>query len=319
MKVCILLAVVASFSLAHASGVWRPKAGLQQINIWASTPPGDSAAKGKAETVTVSKRKIGGKLYQVIENVSEPTMTVYSPEKNNSGVAIMVYPGGGHKILAIDLEGSEVCDWLVESGITCVLVKYRVPYSGCYWDDVTRKNVTPRTPAALQDSQRAISMIRFHAKKYNIDPNKIGVMGFSAGGNVAVLSSTEFNKRSYAPMDEIDKVSCRPDFSIPVFPGHLTMQHKNKRPEKVAANELNTDITMSPEIPPTLLVHAEDDKVNPANYSKVFERELKKVGVKVKLNTYKTGGHAFGIRKQGTHTDKWGEDALVWLKEIKML
>lgn len=305
------------FSTSEAAS-WQPKAGLEQIKVWPGQAPGVTEKLVKEETLQTGTKLVGGKPYEYIENVSTPTMTIYSPKKS-SGVSVVVFPGGGHKILAIDIEGTEVCEWLIQSNITCVLLKYRVPNSGCYWDKETNSNITPSIPMALQDAQRTISTLRYHAKKYNLDPHKIGVMGFSAGGNVAVLSSTAFNKRSYEPIDDIDKVSSRPDFAIPVFPGHMTMEHKNKTPKKIAAQELNSDIVISKEIPPTLLVHAEDDPVDPVRYSKLYAKELKKAGVKVKLNTYKTGGHAFGVRKQNKASDRWPDDALIWLKEIGML
>ena len=147
----------------------------------------------------------------------------------------------------------------------------------------------------------------------------IGVMGFSAGGNLAVLASTAFNARAYAPIDAIDRVSPRPDFAIPVYPGHMTMEHKNKTPKAIAAQELNTDIVVSPDVPPTLLIHARDDTVDPVHYSLVYARELKKAGVDVDLMLYDTGGHAFGVRKQGKDTDRWPEDAVRWLRRIGVL
>ena len=257
--------------------------------------------------------------------VINPTITVYHPKPPSSRTAIIVFPGGGYKGLAIGkdstigINGSAVAKWLNSNGIACVLLIYRVPNSDCYWDEKTKRHVTPEFPMALQDAQRAISTLRYNAKKYDLDPNKIGVMGFSAGGNLAVLSSTAFNKRSYQPIDEIDCVSCKPDFAIPVYPGHMTMEHKNMLPKNIAATQLNTDIEVSREIPPTLLVHAKDDSVDPIHYSLVYEGELKKVGVQVKLNVYKNGGHAFGVSKSGKATDKWTEDAVAWLKEIGIL
>jgi acetyl esterase/lipase len=172
---------------------------------------------------------------------------------------------------------------------------------------------------ALQDAQRAISIVRYNAGDYDIDPDKIGVMGFSAGGHLAVLASTAFDARSYDPIDEIDHVSPRPDFAIPVYPGHMTMEHKNKTPKTVAAQELNTDILISPDVPPTLLIHAKDDAIDPVHYSLVYERELKNAGVDVDIILYDTGGHAFGVRKQGKATDRWTEDALQWLRKIGIL
>jgi len=257
--------------------------------------------------------------------ITHPSFLLYSPKAHSARSAILVFPGGGYKALAIGQKstlgflGADVCKWLNDSGITCILVKYRVPNTGCNWNAETKRHESPEIPMALQDAQRAISIIRRNANKYGIDPHKIGVMGFSAGGNLAVLSSTAFKERSYEPIDEIDQLSSRPDFAIPVYPGHLTMEHKNKTPKAVAAQELNTDIMISTEIPPTLLIHAKDDPVDPVYYSEVYERELRKAGVNVKLTIYNTGGHAFGVKKQGKDTDRWTDDALRWLKKIKML
>lgn len=257
--------------------------------------------------------------------VTHPSFLLYSPQTQSARAAVIVFPGGGYKALAIGkdstigLNGADICKWLTDAGLVCVLLKYRVPNSGCHWDEKTHQHVTPDIPLALQDAQRTISFIRFNAKKYNLDPNKIGVLGFSAGGNLAVLTSTAFNKRSYAPTDDIDKMSSRPDFAVPIYPGHMTMEHKNKTPKEIAAKELNTDIQISKEIPPTFLVHAQDDPVDPIHYSEIYEQELKKVGVNVKFIKYKTGGHAFGIKKQGKDTDNWPTDVLAWLKEIKIL
>lgn len=258
-------------------------------------------------------------------SLTHPAFLLYPPQADSVRSAILVFPGGGYKALAIGPQstlgflGADVCKWLTDSGITCILVKYRVPNTGCNWNKETRRHEAPDIPMALQDAQRAISIVRYNADEYGIDPDKIGVMGFSAGGNLAILSSTGFKERSYDPIDEIDQVSSRPDFAIPVYPGHLTMEHKNKTPKAIAAQELNSDIAISTEIPPTLLIHAEDDPVDPVHYSEVYERELKKAGVSAKLIIYKTGGHAFGVKKQGKDTDRWTVDALEWLKEIEIL
>lgn len=297
---------------------WKPLAGLSQNLIWPSQPPNtDETSTVKNEELKKSNLVIAGKAAHTIHNVTQPTFTVYRPTSNNTEVGIIVFPGGGYKSIAIDIEGSEVCEWLMNSGITCILLKYRAPNSGCHYDQEQGKHITPKVLTALQDAQRVISIVRYNAKKYKINPNKIGVMGFSAGGNLAVLASTRFKKRSYKLVDKIDKVSSRPDFVIPVFPGHMTMEHKNMRPIKLARNQLNTDIPISSEIPPTMLVHAEDDKVNPSHYSKIYFKRLRKVGVDVKLHLYKTGGHAFGVRTQGKESDRWMQDSLNWLNENK--
>ena len=306
---------ISSASFAESSGAILYS---QEVSLW---PEGSKALEDGLE-------KIGSDEYAKDHPwlaITHPTFIRYSPTNYSARAAVIVLPGGGYKGVAIGQNstlgflGSDVCEWLTDSGITCIVLKYRVPNSGCSWNKKTRKHVTPEIPLALQDAQRTISIVRYNAKKYDIDPNKIGVMGFSAGGNLAILSSTAFKKRSYELIDEIDRVSSRPDFSIPVYPGHLTMEHKNRTPKAISATELNTDIDISNEIPPTLLIHAEDDLVDPIHYSEVYEKALKRAGVNVKFIRYETGGHAFGIKKQGKDTDKWTVDALTWLKEINVL
>lgn len=291
---------------------WTPPKGLEQIPVWPEGAKVLSAGIQELSPEEVEKTKF-------VTNVHVPTYTVFRPKDNNGGAALIVFPGGGHKVLAMGIEGTEICERFNEAGITCILVKYRVPYSGCYYDSKTYKNVTPPVPMALQDAQRVISTIRHDAEKYGINPRRIGVTGFSAGGNVTVLSSTRFGERSYEPVDEIDKVSCRPDFSIPVYPGHLTMEHKNKTPRHIAAQELNTDIPITKDIPPTLVIHAEDDDVNPIHYSEVYVRELKKAGISVKFKRYRRGGHAFGVRKTGVDSDEWPEAVLRWMMGIGVI
>ena len=257
--------------------------------------------------------------------LTHPSFLLYSPRMPSPRPAVLVFPGGGYKVLAIGeastigRDGADVCRWLTDAGFACVLVKYRVPNTGCSWDKVTRRHVTPEVPMALQDAQRAMSLVRYHASEFGIDPNRVGVMGFSAGGNLAVMSSTAFERRAYDPVDEADHASLRPDFAIPVYPGHLTMEHKNKLPKAVAAQELNVDIRVSADVPPTLLIHAKDDPIDPVHYSLVYERELKKAGADVKLILYETGGHAFGVKKQGTDTDRWTDDALAWLQDLGIM
>lgn len=301
-KLLITLALLGSSALADS---WTPPGGRKQEPIWPAQSPilkGGIRKLDDPETMA----------HKPTTNVAIPTYTVYQPKANPSGTCILIFPGGGHLVLAMGLEGTEIADWLTRSGITCVLVKYRVPYSGCYWDNKLRKHVTPKVPMALQDAQRAVSLVRAHAQELHINPNKIGVMGFSAGGNVAVLAS--LRKRSYAGQDAIDQVSCRPDFAIPAYPGHLTMRHKN-----VDSRALNSDIVVSRAVPPTLLIHAQDDPVDPVHYSEVYAAALKKVGAPVTLKLYKTGGHAFGVRKQNKDSDRWTQDVMIWLKKIGML
>jgi len=317
----MMLKTILIFNLFLGSAFTEPSLTLsysQEVSIW---PEGSKVLADGIKKIAEDE-EVTHKPELVI---THPTFLLYSPKNNSTRSAIIVFPGGGYKAVAIGKEstigfnGADVCKWLTDAGITCILLRYRVPNSGCSWNEKTHMHVTPDIPLALQDAQRTISIVRYNAKKYGVDSNKIGVMGFSAGGNMAVLSSTAFKKRSYGPIDDIDQVNSRPDFAIPVYPGHMTMEHKNKTPKAVAAKELNVDIEISKEIPPTLLIHAKDDTVDPVHYSEVYERELKKAGISVKLIIYKTGGHAFGVKKQGKDTDRWTADALEWLKEIKML
>jgi acetyl esterase/lipase len=303
--VAVLLAAQSASGMSLAAG--RP----QEVPLW---PEGSRVLQQGIDA-------LAGKEWAV----THPSLLIYRPKVHSSRSAILVFPGGGFKALAIGPEstigpdGAHVCKWLTEAGVTCILVKYRVPDTACNWNWKTRRHYAPEIPMALQDTQRAMSIVRHNARAYGIDPDRIGVMGFSAGGYLAVLASTAFNSRSYESIDAIDRVSSRPDFAIPVYPGHLTMEHKNKTPKSVAAQQLNTDIVVSAKVPPTLLIHARDDTVDPVHYSLVYERELMKAGADVTLIVYDTGGHAFGIKKQGKDTDRWTEDALQWLRKIRML
>ena len=283
----------------------------REVSLW----PADSAIAQEGI------RELAGKP----NAITHPTYLLYPPTARSTRSAVIVFPGGGYQAVAvgpastIGLDGADACRWLTDAGVTCIVLKYRVPDTGCNWNPETRRHESPAIPMALQDAQRTISMVRHNASAYGIDPDRIGVMGFSAGGNLAVLTSTAFGHRAYAPIDAIDRVSSRPDFAIPVYPGHMTMEHKNQTPKADAARQLNTDIRVSSHVPPTLLIHARDDPVDPVHYSLVYERELRKAGVAVKLIVYATGGHAFGVRKQGKDTDRWTDDASEWLRGIGML
>ncbi len=316
----LLLPFFGIASLAFAPGAVRAddeadalaaRGGYREVPIW---PEGATVLQQGIRALAHEKNAI-----------THPSILIYSPVESSARAAVLVFPGGGYKAIAIGrhstigVDGADVCQWLTNAGITCVLVKYRVPNTGCNWNPITRQHDTPDVPMALQDAQRALSIIRHRADELDVDPAKIGVLGFSAGGNLAVLSSTAFAQRAYAPIDEIDQASLRPDFAIPVYPGHMTMEHKNTSPRKTAAQELNSDIEVSPAIPPTLLIHAKDDPIDPVHYSLVYERELRKVGVDVTLNLYENGGHAFGVKRQGTDSDRWTDDALAWLRRIGIL
>jgi acetyl esterase/lipase len=227
-------------------------------------------------------------------------MTLYSPVESSTGAAVVVFPGGGYNILAIDLEGTEVCDWLTSKGISCVLLKYRVPCvkSGPYRDCRT----------ALEDAQRTVGLVRSRAAQWHIDPEKIGVLGFSAGGHMVAAVSTHFEKRVYPPVDAADTVSCRPDFAITLYPGHLAV------PEKDFA--LNPDIQVTSRMPPTFLLQAEDDPVDPVENSIVYHAALRKAGVPAEMHLYAKGGHAFGLRRTDSPITGWPQLVETWLRTI---
>ncbi len=233
-------------------------------------------------------------------NVSKSSLTFYTPKGNNTGAAIVVFPGGAYRILAIDLEGTEVCDWLVSLGVNCVLVKYRVPDSGPY----------PKSSAALQDAQRALGIVRSRAAEWHIDPKRIGVLGFSAGAHLSAALSTHFEQRLYDRVDPADDVSCRPDFAVIVYPGYLALSEQN-----FAAN---AEIRPTSQTPPTFIVQAEDDPVHVEN-STVYFLQLKNAKVPAEMHLYSEGGHGYGLRRTELPVTEWPKLVEEWLRTIHMV
>lgn len=309
-KFAVAILGLVSFALAataHASG-WQPAPGHLQIPLWSGAAPHKLQVNGPEFTTSDPKKLIGGRTVVAIQSVSHPTLTVYKAKGKNTGAAVVIYPGGGFWILAMDLEGTDVCEWLTAKGVTCILVKYRVP--GNDKKQSSRSGPYPRrSPVALEDAQRAISLTRFHAKEWGIDPHKIGVLGFSAGGYLVAATSTM--KRIYKPVDAIDHVSARPDFAIALYPGHLWTDESKF--------ELDPYIPVDRHTPPTFLVQCEDDPVDPVSHSLVYYNALKEAGVPTEMHLFAKGGHAFGLR----HTDKpvtdWPQLAERWLKTIGMI
>jgi acetyl esterase/lipase len=213
--------VFACASLLAQRPGWQPSPGHTQVPVWpGNAPDAEFGPSANTETAVAAKSPVAGRPWLAVENVFRPTMTVYSPKGKNTGVAVVVFPGGGYNVLAIDLEGTEICDWLTSKGITCALLKYRVPDSEPHWDG--QRQINPKAPMALQDAQRTMGLIRLHAAEYHIDPHRIGVLGFSAGGHLVADISTHFDKRLYPAVDAADKESCRPDFAVAFCPGHLS-------------------------------------------------------------------------------------------------
>jgi acetyl esterase/lipase len=317
----VLLCIVVASAVPNAiakndpeavarSPAWQPSPGHTQLPIWPGAAP-DSQPIQKPETAETGG-SIAGRPATAVRNVSRPTMTVYSPKGKNTGAAVIVFPGGGYQILAIDLEGTEVCDWLTANGITCVLLKYRVPHSGPNWSQRCGCYTDTKSSMALVDAQRTIGLLRSHAAQWNIDPHKIGVLGFSAGGHLVAAVSTHFEKRLYAPVDAADQVSSRPDFAVAVYPGHIWTEDHDKL-------GLNPELHFTKQTPPTFLLQAENDDVDPINHSLVYYIALKNAGVPVEMHLYAEGKHAFGLRPTKLPITRWPELVQTWLRTIGMI
>ena len=306
--VALLTFATGYFQVFARQAAWQPSPGHSQLPIWPGAVPDARPLDGPEVAGTVvdsagNKRLVGGKPWVYVANVSQPTMTVYSPHGRDTGAAVVVFPGGGYNVLAIDLEGTEVCDWLTSKGITCVLLKYRVPcvkvgpYRNC--------------PTALQDAQRTLGLVRQRAAQWHIDPRKIGVLGFSAGGHLVAAMSTHFERRLYAAVDAADRESCRPDFAVALYPGHLAVREKNFA--------LNPDLQVTSRTPPTFLLQAEDDPVDPVENSLVYYSALRKAGVPAEMHIYVTGGHAFGLRPTEAPITRWPKLVETWLATIGVI
>jgi len=295
----VLLAV--STSLLAQTPSWPPSPDHLTMPLWPTDAPGAQANPiPEGDTTTAKDNRPAGKPVIRIGNVSNPTLTLYTPKDKNTGAAVVVFPGGGYRILAIDLEGTEVCDWLNSAGITCILVKYRVPEAGPY----------PKSSAPLEDAQRAVGIVRAHAAEWHIDPSRIGVLGFSAGAHLAAALSTHFDHRLYDPIDASDKLSCRPDFAVIVYPGYLALAEQNFAP--------NADIHPTAQTPPTFLVQAEDDTVHVEN-SVVYFLALKNAKVPAELHIYSQGGHGYGLRRTELPVTTWPQTVEIWLHTIHVL
>lgn len=262
-----------------------------------------NGAPGEIETLTEEVNpfsiKVGGLPVRIITNISEPTITFYpAPEDNNSGATIIVCPGGGYKVLAYDLEGTEVCELFNSYGINCVLLKYRVP----------RRKDQPKHEAPLQDLQRAIAYTRYHAEEWNIDENKIGVMGLSAGGHLAAIASNSSEELSYLPIDQIDGTPINVDFALIIYPGYIA------RKDFTVASE----IKVSKDTCPTFIVQTQDDH-DWLNSSLFYYYVLKEARVSVTMHLYPKGYHGYGVRNTGRLVNEWPERALGWMKEIRLI
>ncbi len=286
----VLVALVFCAPLLHADPT------PPVINLWPDTAPGEKGDIGEEKDMTKpTDGKPGGKSVIRLGNVSQPTITVYAPPADKAnGTAVVVCPGGGYSILALDLEGTEICEWLNSLGVTGVLLKYRVPKRAGL-----EKHIAP-----LQDVQRAIGLVRSRAQEWHLNPTRIGVLGFSAGGHLAASASNNYETRIYPRCDAADDTSCRPDFSVLVYPAYLTVKDQG---DKIAP-----ELPITAQTPPTFIVMAEDDPIRIEN-ALFYTLALKNAKVPCELHVYPTGGHGYGMRPNGQAVTTWPQRAGEWL------
>jgi acetyl esterase/lipase len=278
------------------------------VELWRGNAPDESGSIG-AEKV-VQSPKLDRKQVEVTEstrmitNVTKPTLTVYRPApEKDTGTAILICPGGGYWNLYWQLEGEEVAAWLNSVGVTGIILKYRVP----------RRPDEPKGEPArrpLQDAQRAVRLVRSKAREWGIDPHRIGMVGFSAGGHLAIATATSFDKQTYEPIDEIDKISSRPDFAILAYPGYLKAKD---------SNELAPGLRIPNETPPIFLAHGGDDLISPPEHSVVLYLALKRAGAPAELHVYATAAHNFGVRPSDHPCSTWTQACTRWLRHQGLL
>lgn len=272
------------------------------LPLWPGIAPGEKSDLGEERDMTKSSDGlVAGKPVIRLGNVSKPTIAIYRPSaRKDTGAAVVVCPGGGYHILAMDLEGTEICEWLNSIGVTAVLLKYRVP---------KREGLEKHT-AALQDAQRALGLVRERAREWGIDPARIGVLGFSAGGHLAAAACSTYEKRTYPEVDAADRVSCRPDFALLIYPAYLTVKEEG---DKIAP-----DLNITSNTPPTFLAMAQDDPIR-VETALFYGLALRKAGVLFELHVYPSGGHGYGLRPSKDVVTTWPARAAEWLKSSGFL
>ncbi len=291
------LALAFGAALATAADEAAPT----RLDLWPGKPPGETGTVGPEQAKT--QERGGRTVVTSLTNVSTPTLSVYpAPRDKATGVAVVVCPGGGYTNLAWDHEGEQVATWLNSIGVTAAVLKYRVP----------RREGTPRDqppPQALMDAQRALSLVRSHAKEWEVDPARVGILGFSAGGHLAAWASTASEKRAYEPVDDADKLSCKPDFAVPIYPGGVL---------KRGTDQIVPEIQVTSQTPPSFLVVASDDKGS-LDSTVQYYLALKRAGVPAELHIYETGGHGFGIRPSDRAYATWPKRCEEWMRDRGLL
>ncbi len=269
------------------------------LSLWPPGTPGITAGHVREHDATApSDGLIGGRPVIRLAGITDPTITVYRPVRTReTGGAVVVFPGGGYYILAMDLEGTEVCEWLNSLGVTGILLTYRVP------------DPSPHT-RPLEDAQRALGIVRSRAREWNIDPHRIGVLGFSAGGHLAASLSCSFQKRTYTPGDDADRLSCRPDFTVLIYPAYLAVSDSEWT--------LNPAFHVTGDTPPAFIVQTQHDPVG-VNNSIAYYRALVKAGVPAEMHLYEAGGHGYGLRPSAMPVSGWPSRLAEWMRSMRFL
>ncbi|MHC1765662.1 MAG: alpha/beta hydrolase [Verrucomicrobiia bacterium] len=300
MRSILVFMVALSIALAALTPNCSAAEPSQTIELWPQGAPGEKGDIGEEQDLTKpTDDQVAGKRLIRLGNVARPSIAVYRPAPDkDTGTAVVVCPGGGYHILAMDLEGTEICEWLNSVGVTGVLLKYRVP----------RRAGLEKHTAPLQDAQRALGIVRAHAKEWGLDPKRIGVLGFSAGGHLAAAVSNNYAQRGYSPIDASDLVSCRPDFTVLIYPAYLTVKEEN---DKIAP-----DLEISRSTPPTFIAMAQDDPVR-VETAIFYALALKNAGVPIELHIYPTGGHGYGLRPSSHLVTSWPKRVEEWLENLR--
>jgi acetyl esterase/lipase len=298
-SIVLLLAVIVAALPSSKCPAGTP---AQVIELWPGVAPGDEGKMEEEKDLTKpSDGLVAGKPVIRLGNVAKPTIAIYRPPSGaDTGAAVVVCPGGGYHILAMDLEGTEICDWLNSVGVTGVLLKYRVP----------KRAGLDKHAAPLQDAQRALGLVRSRAGDLGINPARIGVLGFSAGGHLAAALSNNYDPRTYPAVDSADAVSCRPDFAVLIYPAYLTIKEEH---DKIAP-----ELRISTNTPPTFLTMAQDDLIR-VETAIFYTLALKNLNVPVELHVYPSGGHGYGLRPATDLVTTWPKRAEEWMRTRGLL
>lgn len=288
---------IVSIALAVCLTLLNAGAAEPQL-LWPDGAPGEAGDLGEERDTTSPDEKTNRVIR--LGNVTQPTITLYrAPADNDTGATVVVCPGGGYNILAMDLEGTEVCEWFNSIGMNAVLLKYRVP---------RREGLEAHT-APLQDLQRALGLVRSRAEEWKLDPERIGVLGFSAGGHLSAAASTNFARRTYEPIDDADQVSCRPDFAILIYPAYLV---------KDLGPDVSPELAVTEDTPPTFLFQTEDDGVH-VESSLFYYLKLKQAKVPAEMHILPSGGHGYGLRGADRAPSSWPKYAAAWMRGLGVL